>query len=176
MLTSCKPPTPAFRVYYHYLRTSRWFQFWINYLYILRVHRSILDTILYKFELFWMLNTAWKLKWSRRDVTNVTRWGVALYELHQMLWCDICSTFKNCRARSYREHHKQMGTRLHQNHRHVYSDVFWAPRWPRVSCAWSITISGRLCFPFSNDRGIHTQSSPRRFFVWMSPLITLNMG
>jgi hypothetical protein len=74
---------------------------------------------------------AWK--WWR-DVTDVTWWGVALYKMHWMLWCDLCTTFNRSRTNSHREHHKWMGTRQGTHSADKIGAIetqphFWASPW-----------------------------------------------
>src|SRR6266849_3639128 len=64
----------------------------------------------------------------------------------------------------------------HQNHLRVYSEVFCALRWPRVLCAWSITISGRLRFSFNHDRGTHKHLCSVRLLVYNSPFSNVKLG
>ncbi len=64
----------------------------------------------------------------------------------------------------------------HQNNLRAYSEVFCALRWPRVLCAWSITILGRLHFSFNRDRGTHKHLCPARLLVYNSPFSNVKLG
>src|SRR6266852_5966184 len=64
----------------------------------------------------------------------------------------------------------------HQNHLQAYSEVFCALRWPRVLCAWLITISGRLRFSFNHDRGTHKHLCPVQLLVYNSPFSNMKLG